>query len=353
MKNFMFLYTRCIRLLKSNLGGYIAHFLAHGALHLFLLIGMGVLSFYLYRYSMYDSNPLYKPIHIKVLTPPDIPISEVRMYCSLNPETTLKFSDYREVLDFGVIYSPFILDSLVSSQCYKDNGILFYPNYKEVVGHSKDGKYKISKMTNAQSQMSFRTFGGKIDDAIGNIKTDITESRLDMLNWKIPTFSRIDSLSDGYISHIQNFDLTKEAYISEAIKGNNIFSNPENPIYYRFFINIDVTKYLDSVSGVIEIDFAGEDSLGIYTNPKEIITIFPEPDIIRLNKICYKTPAKIKSVLDNRGLYVFMEDINRRKDIERRTFLCTVLFGAALAFMLDIFVNLIIKWRNLVDRNKS
>lgn len=343
-------YAKCIKLLQSNIGRNIAHFFAHGGLHLFLLIIMGLVSIYLYKYSTYDSNPVYKPIQIKVLPPYNVPISGIQMYCSLNPETTLKFSNYREVLDFGVSYKPFTLDSLVSYQCYKDNGILFYPNYQEVVGHSKDGKCKITKITNAQSQISFRTFGGKIDDAIGNVKTDITEPRIDMLLFKTPTFSRIDSLSDGYISHIQNFDLTKTTFISEAIKGNNIFSNTENPIYYRFFIDIDVKRYLDSVGGEIIIDFAGKDSLGIYTNPKEIITIFPEPDVVRLNKICYQTPAKIKSVLDNGGLYVFMEDINKRKDIEKRTFLCTVLFGAALAFMIDIFVNLIIKWRNLVDR---
>lgn len=352
-KEIMVLYTRCIELLRSNLGGNIAHFFAHGALHLFLLIVMGVLSFYLYQYSIYDSNPVHKAIQIKVTPPNDIPVSAINMCCCLYPKRTLRAYEYREFLSFDVIYQAMELDSLISHNCYMDNGIRFYPEYNNIVNHSKSRKYKeINGTTNAISHISFQTYGGIIKDAIGYEERDVKEPRCDMLLFKTPTFSIIDSLSEGYISHKQYFDITKENYLAEAIKGDNIFSNEDNPLHYRFFIDIGIKdrNYTDSVKGSIIVYYAGEDSLGIYTDPKEIISIFPEPDIIRLNKICYETPEKIKAVLDNGGLYVFIEDINRRKDIERRTFLCAVLLGAALAFMLDIFVNLIIKWRNLVDR---
>lgn len=352
-KGMIVLYEKCIRLLRSNSGGHIAHFFAHGALHLFLLIVMGGLSFYLYQYSTYDSNPVHKPIQIKVSPPNDVPVSAINMYCCLYPKRTLKYFDYRELLSFDVIYQAMELDSLISRNCYVDNGIRFYPEYNNIVNHSKSRRFKeIDGKTNAISHISFQTYGGPIKDAIGYEERDVKEPRCDMLLFKTPTFSIIDSLSEGYISHTQYFDITRKNHMEEAIKGNNIFANEDNPIYYRFFINIDIKdkNYPDSVKGSIIIDYAGEDSLGIYTDPKEIVSIFPEPDIIRLNRICYETPEKIKAVLDNGGLYVFLEDINRRKDMEKRTFLCAVLLGAALAFMLDIFVNLIIKWRNLVDK---
>lgn len=352
-KKIMVLYTRCIRLLKSNLGGHIAHFFAHGALHLFLLIGMGILSFYLYRYSTYDSNPVYKPIQVKIISPSNIPVSGFNMLASINTKRNIETTSERDILSVNVSYNKFDLDSLSSNDrnVYTDNGIDFYPNFKEVTGHYWGSNKTVTKMTNAEYYISFYIPNSVIKDAIGGPKFDIKEPRFDILGGSY-SFSKIDSISNNYISHRQYFDVTHDNFLREAVKGENIFSNDNEPVYYRFFINIYINNYSDAVDGEIIVDLSSEDSLGIYTSPKEIISIFPEPDVVRLNRICYQTPAKIKSVLDNGGLYVFMEDINKRKDIERRTFLCTVLFGAALAFMLDIFVNLIIKWRNLVDRNK-
>lgn len=352
-ENILYLYQISIKVLQSNIGKHIAHFFAHGGLHIFLFAILGVVSFYLYQYSTYDSNPIYKPIQVTVISPPNVPISTFNMFASIDTKKNIAYTDESDILSVSVSYKKFELDSLSSNNKYVDNGIYFYPDFKEMTGHYwGDSTNTVSQITNASSTISFYTPNAKIKDAIGDPKSDITNARYDLIAG-FSSFSIIDSISNDYISHHQYFDITHDNYLREAIKGEKIFSNEKDPIYYRFYINIEINNYDNTVQGEITIDLSGADSLGIYTNPKEIISIFPQPDIIRLNKICYNSPSKIKSVLDNHGLYIFMEDINKRKQIENRAFLCTVLFGAAIAFMLDIFVNLIIKWRNLVDRKKQ
>lgn len=90
-------------------------------------------------------------------------------------------------------------------------------------------------MTNAEYYISFYIPYSLIKDAIGGPDLDIKEPRFDTLGESY-AFSKIDSISNDYISHRQYFDVIHANFLREAIKEVNIFFNKNEPVYYRFLL---------------------------------------------------------------------------------------------------------------------
>ena len=61
----------------------------------------------------------------------------------------------------------------------------------------------------------------------------------------------------------------------------------------------------------------------------------------------------IQDVLENGGVYFLAEDMAKKDKAERKIFISSVLLGASLAFLIDIIINLVIKWRDLSKRQKK
>lgn len=86
--------------------------------------------------------------------------------------------------------------------------------------------------------------------------------------------------------------------------------------------------------------------------PFEIKYVYPVPETITPSYIEYRGDISIQHILQNRGIYLIYEDVMARNKANRISLQYTVLIGAIIAFMLDIIVNLIIKWRKLSKTSK-
>lgn len=97
---------------------------------------MGLVSIYLYKNSKYDSNPVYKPIQVNIISPRNIPISCFNMLASINTMRNVETTSEREILSVNVLYDKFNLDSFSSNNryAYTDNGIDFYPKLLVTIG---------------------------------------------------------------------------------------------------------------------------------------------------------------------------------------------------------------------------
>ena len=143
--------------------------------------------------------------------------------------------------------------------------------------------------------------------------------------------------------------------------GESLFKdkNDKSP-YYNFWIGLQCPKLLPSQEtdlkhtniGIV-LEFSSRDSLGGFENPITVENIFPEPSVFTPTKIAYLGYDKVKQVLDNTGIRISGIDINAKSKSDKTIFLYTVLIGTLLAFMLDILVELVIKWRNLVKRSRK
>ena len=58
-------------------------------------------------------------------------------------------------------------------------------------------------------------------------------------------------------------------------------------------------------------------------------------------------------VIKNNGFTFLGEDLSIKQRSDKSIFLWTVLFGTSIAITIDILVNLILKWRNIIPRRRK
>lgn len=82
-----------------------------------------------------------------------------------------------------------------------------------------------------------------------------------------------------------------------------------------------------------------------------ILSVFPEPTYISPSSIIYEGDELAK-LYRNNGFVFLGEDLSIKQKSDRNTFLWTVLFGTAIALTIDILVNLILKWRDILPKRR-
>lgn len=87
-----------------------------------------------------------------------------------------------------------------------------------------------------------------------------------------------------------------------------------------------------------------------YRRPLIVDKVFPKPTKHNLNEIVY-TGEELKKVIQQHGIYVSGIDPEKEEIVEKKNLFSTVLLGTIIAFMLDIIVQLVLKWRKLKDYN--
>lgn len=80
--------------------------------------------------------------------------------------------------------------------------------------------------------------------------------------------------------------------------------------------------------------------------------LIPVPDINTGDAIIYNDTAKTKEIFDS-GIYIKATDLDKEHQRNNKAFQSSVIAGLLLAFALDIIVQLVIKWRNLVRRKED
>ena len=103
-------------------------------------------------------------------------------------------------------------------------------------------------------------------------------------------------------------------------------------------IEISFSKHINYDNGLWLMDEEAK--------PFEIKNASPQPDQMNPYSISYSSKASITNIMRNQGFYIIIEDIIARNQASRYSLQYTVLIGAIIAFMLDIIVNLILKWRH-------
>ncbi len=80
--------------------------------------------------------------------------------------------------------------------------------------------------------------------------------------------------------------------------------------------------------------------------PLVIDKILPKPTCSNLNEVVYKG-EELKDVINQNGIYISGVDTVKKSAAEKVNLVVTVLLGTIIAFMLDVFIQLILKWRRL------
>lgn len=83
-------------------------------------------------------------------------------------------------------------------------------------------------------------------------------------------------------------------------------------------------------------------------SPMMIERILPKPTELTVQNVIYRG-KDIEKVFEQGGVYITAYDPVRKEEADKMIFALTVLIGIILAFALDIFVQLIIKWRKLKE----
>ena len=279
-----------------------ADFLSHGAVH--IIGAIAVLAFGLFCYNKTNGyDPEVRQINI------DLDASGQRLnFMQLDMgfhENIKKTYGEREFLN---LYAG-----------YKDHDqVKGNENYNGAIGLS-NGKLK-------------HIFGGRegevVDVEIGNL--------------------HIDSLSNRFIK-LSSTDKS-DAVLCASVCGD-LFTNDEKNPYYYFCIKIDSGPLFgsDTISGRTNIYFGGEDVNDIAKNPVKLINVSPSNYTYHPNEGLYFSS---EDVIKNGGIYIIAEDINKMNAVQRNIFLYTILVGAALAFFIDIIIDLVVKWKSLADKHK-
>ena len=140
------------------------------------------------------------------------------------------------------------------------------------------------------------------------------------------------------------------------IYSNNIGVEDDNPYYY-YFIAFPSSK----LSGSLRFAFNASD----LTRPNDFNFsyaqnchlqynyVFPQPDIINNGYIEYHTPEKIEEIKKNHGLLIQAVDVKSLNHLNNLSFLYSVLVGTGLAFLIDVFIQLIKELRRVNRRHKD
>lgn len=175
-----------------------------------------------------------------------------------------------------------------------------------------------------------------------------------------PSVCQIDSVSSNFIQQSTYCDYRKVSFKENSIsdcnlynqlrlKGNFLKDSKDNPYYHFSLIINDRMQDHHKAKGKITFSFSDNDSTDQMTH---LNFLQCKPGDYFYNPVDGLT-FDIQDVLENGGIYFLAEDMNKKDKAERKTFMSSVLLGACLAFLIDIIINLVMKWRELAKRKKK
>lgn len=147
---------------------------------------------------------------------------------------------------------------------------------------------------------------------------------------------RLDSIlhsHEDYLSFPMDFSLV-----------NNVTSKRKRQSpYINCLLHFDVRYFHLTDNSEITINFDKTNGATVY----EIKHIYPTPSHIGVNCITYTGNEAVEQVLRDGSIYIAAEDVKGAYYKDRIFTVISVLFGTLIAFVLDITIQLIYKWRKL------
>ena len=325
-------YNKCVEYLSTH--KKVALVLSHGGLHLLVLLILIIVALLLYHETYRNETVDVK--HVKV---------DVSNYSNDTEELMCYFvglmygvidlnNNIQEKDSFNINFTFFRADTLISEDYFDDYDYPF-------------------SISNALFSIDIKSNNSQLEKN-SIYKNSINSYIIDKTQTRINYEKQIPLTNIGVDIPIQ-FNL------------NNNNANKKSPTSVLFLeINIDDEvaeeyefSYVPKLHSIGNTYFAGS-SLRIQLGntelnnldesnykPFEIKYVYPVPETITPSYIEYRGGMSIQHILQNHGIYLIYEDVMARNKANRISLQYTVLIGAIIAFMLDIIVNLIIKWRKL------
>lgn len=330
MKSIRKIYQYSINYLSKHSG--LATFLSHGGVHLIALVLLSILAIILYNKT--DDNEKTNLTHVCIdayeksdsinfmLYFPQIIYGFINLD---NKETnTFSFDIYFLREDLIVDDDLLIPDSaLIKTKCS-----VFYDIVTNV------GKIKPLSIKKNENDDYIKTNKYSPDGKSLIYKATSTQSMLDLKYLEIPFKFIINKESSNAPTSILYLELNVESPVSEI---------PNSML---------LDKYLHLGSS-LRIDYGHTaDGTNDY-KPFDIKYVFPEPDVVTPFYLEYSNSKSVQRILDNKGVYLIYEDVMARNKANRMSLQYSILIGAIIAFMLDIIVNLILKWRRLAKKTSQ
>lgn len=138
---------------------------------------------------------------------------------------------------------------------------------------------------------------------------------------------------------------------------SNDFGVDKNNPYYYYFIAFPSSK----LSGSLKFEFKASDLTHpegfnfAYANNSHLQYnyVFPQPDIINNGYVEYHTPEKKDAIQKNHGIIIQAVDVKSLNHLNNLSFLYSVLVGTGLAFLIDVFIQLIKELRRVNQKAKK
>lgn len=304
---------------------YFVLFLSHGGTHILILIFLTFLCYYFFSKSTQDDGPEYHEICVDLTK---ASVCGFQINASINSDSLFKEVGYHQGLNIAMDFLP--INNNGNTEVTIEGIKCKYANEIGVLRYPHNSEWEIRNASDKAINTKYRI--DKYEDCVYEMSTS-NDSIIDLIVHK-------SSLS----------------YTPLYIYGEDIFTprkkkkNPYIYFYIGLFHNIPDSIMLTNSS--ISIEFGDyKDKAGkltrISTSPLKINYIYPEPDKMNFSMIAYNTQEKMKRICKNGGVVIQAEDIelvNRRNHL---AFIYSILLGAVIAFWIDVFIHLIVKWRNL------
>lgn len=334
MNKIQHIYNNCISYLSKHAG--LAIFLSHGGIHILVLILLSILGIILYNQTYENETTNMSHIRIDAYEDSDS-INEMLYFPRMiYGDIDLDNNEYeKDSLSFNLHFfrADMIVDeydfTIPDSMLSKSKASMVY----EIETNCKNTKPILDKEVDGQN-LSFKELNDK-NGLIYKVSSD--KSLLDLKEWSVPFRLTIDNESNKYPTSILYLELNLESNTSEPLPDFTII---EKSIYAGSNFRIKYGHPATSLDGDVSY------------KPYDIKYVFPEPDIVTPFYLEYSNSKSVQRIIDNKGVYLVYEDVVARNKANRISLQYSILIGAIIAFMLDIIVNLILKWRRL-SRNRK
>ena len=139
---------------------------------------------------------------------------------------------------------------------------------------------------------------------------------------------------------------------------NDLHTDEDNQFYYYHLSYRDLRDVDNSLANTFKSITVELDTLNTkYWPPSSNMPIVyhqltPAPDRLSGGYIVYSDSAKLSEIAKN-GIFIYAEDLDKAQTIRKSEFQNSVWLGVLFAFCLDIIVQLVIKWRNLIRKRRK
>ena len=223
------------------------------------------------------------------------------------------------------------------------------------------GFVKIDSIETVKTPIKYKDFQGE-----GVLVSKIRYLTCNDIPDTISSRTRQDFLKDSTLIYNGEYLSNHERYYYDVATLDNksfIFSRKTNALdhliewdkikpCFSFWIGI-ITDSLTELNdkSIIRIkfnDFEKDVNSKGYRSPLIVEKVSPQPTTQNLKEIVFEG-KELKDVIEQRGIFVSGVDPEKKIIIEKKNFRATVLLGVIIAFMLDILVQLVLKWRKLQE----